>query len=99
MAAILYLLTAVAVVWNYGLFVMPAAGGISVSRTLSGLWPAFLAFLIFYSLVTDSPNAAGITFGLRPSFSWQRLPRSPSCTAPTCHDGDRIDAGPVGGPA
>jgi amino acid transporter len=63
MAAIFYLLTAFTAVWYYRRSIMQNAGNFVLGGILPGLGAAFMAFVIIYSLATDSLNGVEIAFG------------------------------------
>jgi amino acid transporter len=104
MAAIFYLLTAGTAVWYYRRVIMRSTSTFLLGGVLPGLGAAFMAFVIIYSLVTDSLNAVEIIFGfglallgLILSFVAQRAGKSSFYTDPTTSHGDLVEeelAGP-----
>ncbi len=63
MAAIFYMLTAGTAVWYYRRTLMQNTGNLILGGVLPGLGAAFMAFVIIYSLATDSLNGVEIAFG------------------------------------
>jgi amino acid transporter len=104
MAAIFYLLTASAAVWYYRRVITSSASNLILGGFLPLLGAAFMAFVIIYSLATDSLNGIEIAFGfgfalvgLIISFIVARTGHAPFYTDPTTSHGDRIEeelAGP-----
>jgi amino acid transporter len=104
MAAIFYLLTAGTAVWYYRRTITASAANLILGGILPGLGAAFMAFVIIYSLATDSLNGVEIAFGfgfavlgLILSFVSQRVGTSPFYSDPTVSHGDTIEedlAGP-----
>ena len=99
MAAIFYLLTAFTAVWYYRRSIMQNAGNFILGGILPGLGAAFMAFVIIYSLATDSLNGVEIVFGfgaalvgLVLSFISQRVGKSAFYTEPTVSHGDTVEA-------
>lgn len=99
MAAIFYMLTAGTAVWYYRRSITQNAGNLILGGVLPGLGAAFMAFVIIYSLATDSLNGVEIAFGfgfallgLVLSVISQRVGRSSFYTDPTTSHGDKIEA-------
>lgn len=99
MAAIFYLLTAFTAVWYYRRTITQNAGNLILGGFLPGLGAAFMAFVIIYSLATDSLNGVEIAFGfgaaligLILSFISQRVGKSPFYSEPTASHGDTVEA-------
>jgi len=105
MAAIFYLLTAATAVWYYRRTIMRNAGNFVLGGILPGLGAAFMAFVIVYSLATDSLNGVEIAFGfgfavfgLVLSVIAHRVGKSAFYTEPTSSHGDTIEAELAGSP-
>jgi amino acid transporter len=62
-AAIFYLLTAGTAVWYYRRSILTSTGNFVLGGILPGLGAAFMAFVIIYSLATNSLNGVEIAFG------------------------------------
>jgi amino acid transporter len=99
MAAIFYLLTAATAVWYYRRSILQNAGNLILGGILPGLGAAFMAFVIIYSLATDSLNGVEIAFGfgfallgLVLSFVSQKVGKSSFFSEPTASHGDTIEA-------
>jgi amino acid transporter len=99
MAAIFYMLTAGTAVWYYRRTIRQSPGNLILGGILPGLGAAFMAFVIIYSLATDSLNAVEIIFGfgfavlgLILSVISQRVGKSAFYTDPTTSHGDTIEA-------
>jgi amino acid transporter len=99
MAAIFYLLTAAAAVWYYRRSIMQNAGNFFLGGVLPGLGAAFMAFVIIYSLATDSLNGVEIAFGfgfavfgLVLSVIAQRVGKSSYYSDPMSSHGDTVEA-------
>jgi amino acid transporter len=99
MAAIFYLLTAATAVWYYRRSILQNAGNFVLGGILPGLGAAFMAFVIIYSLATDSLNGVEIAFGfgfavlgLILSVIAKRVGKSSFYTEPTRSHGDTVEA-------
>jgi amino acid transporter len=99
MAAIFYLLTAATAVWYYRRSIRSSTGNFVLGGILPGLGAAFMAFVIIYSLATDSLNGVEIAFGfglavfgLVLSVIAQRVGKSSFYTEPTSSHGDTVEA-------
>ena len=99
MAAIFYLLTAFTAVWYYRRTITQNASNFILGGILPGLGAAFMAFVIIYSLATDSLNGVEIAFGfgaaligLILSFISQRVGKSGFYSEPTASHGDTVEA-------
>jgi amino acid transporter len=99
MAAIFYLLTAATAVWYYRRSILQNAGNFVLGGILPGLGAAFMAFVIIYSLATDSLNGVEIAFGfgfavlgLILSVIAKRVGKSSFYTEPTSSHGDTVEA-------
>jgi amino acid transporter len=99
MAAIFYLLTAATAVWYYRRSIAANAGNFVLGGILPGLGAAFMAFVIIYSLATDSLNGVEIAFGfglavfgLVLSVIAQRVGKSPFYSDPMSSHGDTVEA-------
>jgi amino acid transporter len=99
MAAIFYLLTAAAAVWYYRRSITANAGNFFLGGILPGLGAAFMAFVIIYSLATDSLNGVEIAFGfgfavfgLVLSVVAQRVGKSSFYSDPLSSHGDTVEA-------
>jgi amino acid transporter len=99
MAAIFYLLTAAAAVWYYRRSIAASAGNFVLGGILPGLGAAFMAFVIIYSLATDSLNGVEIAFGfglavfgLILSVIAQRVGKSRFYSDPMSSHGDTVEA-------
>jgi amino acid transporter len=99
MAAIFYLLTAATAVWYYRRSILQNAGNFVLGGILPGLGAAFMAFVIIYSLATDSLNGVEIAFGfgfavfgLILSVIAKRVGKSSFYTEPTTSHGDTVEA-------
>ncbi len=99
MAAIFYMLTAGTAVWYYRRSITQNAGNLILGGVLPGLGAAFMAFVIIYSLATDSLNGVEISFGfgfaifgLVLSFVSERIGKSSFYTDPAASHGNTIEA-------
>jgi amino acid transporter len=99
MAAIFYLLTAATAVWYYRRSIAQNAGNFVLGGILPGLGAAFMAFVIIYSLATDSLNGVEIAFGfglavfgLILSVIAQRVGKSRFYSDPMSSHGDTVEA-------
>jgi len=99
MAAIFYLLTAGTAVWYYRRSILASAGNFVLGGILPGLGAAFMAFVIIYSLATNSLNGVEITFGFGLalfgfvlSVISKHAGKSRFYTEPMVSQGDHIDA-------
>jgi len=99
MAAIFYLLTAATAVWYYRRSIAENAGNFVLGGILPGLGAAFMAFVIIYSLATDSLNGVEIAFGfglavfgLILSVIAQRVGKSRFYSDPMSSHGDTVEA-------
>jgi amino acid transporter len=99
MAAIFYLLTAATAVWYYRRSIAANAGNFVLGGILPGIGAAFMAFVIIYSLATDSLNGVEIAFGfglavfgLVLSVIAQRVGKSPFYSDPMSSHGDTVEA-------
>jgi amino acid transporter len=99
MAAIFYLLTAATAVWYYRRSIAANAGNFVLGGILPGLGAAFMAFVIIYSLATDSLNGVEIAFGfglavfgLVLSVIAQRVGKSRFYSDPMSSHGDTVEA-------
>ena len=98
MAAIFYLLTAGTAVWYYRRVITASAANLILGGILPGLGAAFMAFVIIYSLATDSLNGVEIAFGfgfavlgLILSFVAKRAGHSSFYSDPAASHGDTIE--------
>jgi hypothetical protein len=96
MAAIFYLLTASAAVWYYRRVIRSSTSNLILGGFLPLLGAAFMAFVIIYSLASDSLNGVEIGFGfavvgLIISFIVARTGHAPFYTDPTTSHGDHVE--------
>ncbi len=63
MAAVFYLMTAVAAIWYYRRVITANAGNLILGGILPGFGAAFMAFVIIYSLVTKQLTTTNLIFG------------------------------------
>lgn len=64
MAAIFYLLTAVTAIWCYRHQITSSAKDFVIGGLMPGLGAAFMAFVVIYSIATDSLNGVELAFGV-----------------------------------
>jgi amino acid transporter len=99
MAAIFYLMTAVAAIWYYRRVIASSAGNLILGGILPGFGAGFMAFVIVYSLVTHQLTNTNLVFGfglalvgLILSFVSAAVGHAKFYSDPTTSFGDKVEA-------